>query len=196
MKQVKEVMFSINENKSPGPDEYGSGFYKAAWSIIGQDIRDAILEFMSSGKLLRQLNATLISLIPKVDHPISASKFRPISCCNVLYKCISKLLYTRLAEVLLALVSDTQAAFVKDRSIVHSVLMCHDLLRLYNRKMTSPRCLMKIDLKKAYDIVNWDFVHEMLVKYGFTPKFVQLIMVCVTTTSFSVKGAETNVQAT
>nr|XP_016492092.1 PREDICTED: uncharacterized protein LOC107811643 [Nicotiana tabacum] len=48
-KEVKDVMFSIKKNKSPGPDEYESGFFKAAWSIIGEKVTDAILEFFENG---------------------------------------------------------------------------------------------------------------------------------------------------
>lgn len=67
--------------------------------------------------------------------------------------------------------------------------MCHDLLRHYNRK-TSPRCLTKIDLRKAYDMVQWEFIKEMLVGYGFPPKFYILIMACIVITSFSLKVNE------
>lgn len=33
-KEVKNAMFSIDTNKSPGPDGYRSGFYKKSWSIV------------------------------------------------------------------------------------------------------------------------------------------------------------------
>lgn len=46
---------------------------------------------------------------------------------------------------------------------------------------------MKIDLRMAYDMVKWEFIEEILKGYGFTPKFIQPIMACVTTTKFSVK---------
>ncbi|XP_019225084.1 PREDICTED: uncharacterized protein LOC109206689, partial [Nicotiana attenuata] len=71
-------------------------------------------------------------------------------------------------------------------SLIHNVLICHDLLRHYNRK-TTPRCLMKIDLKKTYDMVRWEFLEEVLRGYGFPMPFIQLIMVCVTKTTFTVK---------
>lgn len=95
----------------------------------------------------------MIALIPKILVPQNASQHRPISCCNVLYKTISKSICLRLKEVFGSLVAENQAAFVKGRSLVHNVLIFHDLLRHYNRK-TSPRCMIKIDFRKAYDLVS------------------------------------------
>ncbi|XP_059315810.1 uncharacterized protein LOC132066523 [Lycium ferocissimum] len=92
----------------------------------------------------------------------------------------------RLKQVFPSLVSDAHAAFVSGRSLIHNVLICHDLMKRYNRKST-PKCLMKIDLRKAYDMLQWDFLEEMLHGYGFPEKFVQLVMLCVATTKFSIK---------
>ena len=50
----------------------------------------------------------------------------------------------------------------------------------------SPRCLMKVDLKKAFDSVQWCFLQQLLMSYGFPNRFVHLIMQCVETTSFSI----------
>lgn len=184
--EVKTAMFRIDSNKSPGPDGFGSGFFKAAWSIVGEDISKAVLEFFRNGKFLKQLNATNISLIPRTSAPALASQYRPISCCNVLYKCISNLICTRLKKAINHIVAENQSAFVQDRSMLYNVLICHDILRHYNRQ-TTPRCLMKIDLRKAYDMVSWEFVEEALQSYGFPERFVQLIRTCVSSPKYTVK---------
>ncbi|KAH0675380.1 hypothetical protein KY285_023181 [Solanum tuberosum] len=67
-KEVKEAMFKIDSNKSPGSDGFGSGFYKAAWLIIGDDITKVIMDFFQNGRLLKKLNATIIALIPEVEN--------------------------------------------------------------------------------------------------------------------------------
>ncbi|XP_070049634.1 uncharacterized protein [Nicotiana tomentosiformis] len=175
-----------DSSKSPGPDSFGSGFFKAVWSIIGEDITAAILEFFHNGKLLKQLNSTNIALIPNVEDPEYASQYRPISCCNIVYKGISKMLCSRLTHAVSQLEADNQATFIPGRSMMHNVLICHDLLRHYNRK-TSARCLMNIDLRKAYDLVEWKFLEEVLKGFGFPEKFLQLIMTCVKSTKFSIK---------
>lgn len=92
----------------------------------------------------------------------------------------------KLKEAINTLVAESRSAFVLDRSMLHNVLICQDILRHYNRH-TTPRCLMKIDLRKAYDIVNWVFVEEALKGYNFPSSFILLIMTCVTSPMFTVR---------
>ncbi|KAL9239019.1 hypothetical protein vseg_013378 [Gypsophila vaccaria] len=144
--EIKHSLFSIPANKSPGPDGFTSQFFKDAWDIVGLEVSKAILNFFETGQLLTQLNATVITLIPKLYRPSSVKYFRPISCCNVIYKAISKIMCTRLTRVLPHLISKNQGAFIKGRSILENILICQDLVRMYNRSMVSPRCMFKLDL--------------------------------------------------
>lgn len=82
--EVKKALWSINSTKSPGPDGYGSDFIKATWTITGGDISAAVMEFFETGKLLKQLNSTVLALIPKTENACNAGQYRPIACCNVL----------------------------------------------------------------------------------------------------------------
>ncbi|KAL0285318.1 UNVERIFIED_CONTAM: hypothetical protein Sradi_7176900 [Sesamum radiatum] len=111
--KIRQAIFDIDETKAPGPDGYSAGFYKAAWPVIGGEVTQAILDFFRTGRLLKQINATLISLIPKVNNPAVVAEFRPISCCNVLYKAITKILVQRMRSILDTLISPSQNAFVR-----------------------------------------------------------------------------------
>ncbi|KAL0292057.1 UNVERIFIED_CONTAM: hypothetical protein Sradi_7004300 [Sesamum radiatum] len=72
--EIKQAIFDIDETKAPGPDGYSAAFYKAAWPVIGWEVSQAIHEFFRTGRLLKQVNATIISLIPKVSKPFGGSR--------------------------------------------------------------------------------------------------------------------------
>lgn len=116
-------MFVIDQNKSSRPDGFGSDFFKNAWHIVRNDIIEEILQFFHNGMLLKQVNAMVISLIPKIAYPMTTTDNRPIACCNIIFKCISKMLCDRLAKVLSCLVKDNQSTFIKGRNIVENVLI-------------------------------------------------------------------------
>ncbi|XP_062093504.1 uncharacterized protein LOC133799506 [Humulus lupulus] len=172
--------------KSPGLDGFGAGFYKSLWSIIGKEVASAVIEFFDLGHIPKRLNSTILALIPKVTQPSNASEYRPITCCNTLYKCISKMLCNRLIPILPKVVNQNQGAFVKNRSIAHNILILQDLLKGYNRKRVSPRCLMKIDLSKAYDSIDWNFLESLLNAYKFPGRFIKWVMVCLRGSSYSI----------
>lgn len=90
--EIKAVVFSLPRNKTAGPDGYSAEFFKACWPVVGGELVEAVMEFFTSGQLLKQWNATTIILIPKIPNTSLTSDFRPISLCNTVYKVISKLL--------------------------------------------------------------------------------------------------------
>ncbi|KAL2237643.1 UNVERIFIED_CONTAM: hypothetical protein Sindi_0956000 [Sesamum indicum] len=183
---VKQAIFDIAEDKAPGPDGYSSGFFKAAWPIIGQEVSSAVLDFFHTGRILKQINTTLLALIPKVHSPMNVGDFCPISCCNVLYKIIAKLLVQRLSVILDKLISPYQAPFVPGRSIGDNIMLAQELFTGYNQTHLPPRCALKVDIRKAYDTVEWDFLIAVMELFGFPHTFVKWIEECVTTPSFSV----------
>lgn len=184
--EIKQAVFSIGDEKSPGPDGFNACFFKKSWSIVGQQLCEAVKEFFATGSLLKQLNHTIIALVPKSSHASSVGDFRPIACCNVVYKVISKIIAARLAPLLGSLVDPAQSAFIEGRSMIENIYLAQELLRKYNRKRISPRCMIKVDLKKAFDSVNWGFIAEILKGLNFPSRFINWVMVCVSTPSYSI----------
>ena len=152
--EIKNAMFSIHSNKAPGPDGYNYFFFKHCWDTMGELVTKAVKEFFTSKEVLKETNTTIISLIPKTPNPSSMGDFRPISCCNTIYKCISKILSKRLQAVLPEIIDTAQSAFVKGRKLSDNVLLAQDLMKDYHKSHGKPRAAAKVDIMKAYDTVT------------------------------------------
>lgn len=185
-KKIQEAIFSIPSSKSPGPDEFTSGFYKATWHIVGREVCFAVKDFFIHTELLKEINTIMLTLVPKVSCPRVVGDYKPIVCCNIIYKAISKIITSRLQSVMGNLVDIAQGTFIQDRVIVDNVLVCQGLIRDYHKPTGSPRCLIKLDLKKAYDMLDWLFIEAVLKGLQFAQQFIEWIMICIRTPKFSL----------
>ncbi|GJY33801.1 hypothetical protein Tco_0418270 [Tanacetum coccineum] len=156
--EVKEAMFSMGNDKAPGPDGYIAAFLRNHGILFLRMLIMAVQEFFVNGKLLKELNHTIIALIPKVTAPSRINDYRPISCCNVLFKCISKINANRIKECLKGLISPNQSAFVLRRPISDNILLTQELMHNYHLDRGTPICAFKVDIQKAYDTVDWEFL--------------------------------------
>lgn len=173
--EVRDVVFKMPSSKSPGPDGFTSEFFKSSWSVIGKDFTTAVQSFFSKGFLPKGLNSTILALIPKKDKAQEMRDYRPISCCNVLYKVISKIIANRLKGTLPQSISYNQSAFVKDRLLVENLLLATEIVKDYHKEDVSPRCAMKIDIAKAFDSVHWPFLLNTLKAMNLPEEFIHWI---------------------
>ena len=126
--ETKAAIFRMNPDKAPGPDGYTASFFQKTWHVVGNDVCAAVKSFFNSGKLLKEFSCTTITLVPKGSAPSKLSDYRPISCCNIIYKSISGVLAQRMKEILPYLISSAQTAFVQGRSIADNILLAQELL--------------------------------------------------------------------
>jgi len=82
----------MDKFKAPRLDGFGAAFFQDYWHLVKQGVGTAVRSFFEEGKLLKQINHTLIPLTPKVSNPATSTQFRPISLCNTIYKIISKIM--------------------------------------------------------------------------------------------------------
>lgn len=116
---------------------------------------------------MKQFNHVVISLIPKAKHAPEAKDFRPISFCNVFYKTITKIIANWIAKVIPSLLDSAQSAFLEERLMTDHILLAQQLIRKYGRKTCTPRCMMMVDIRKAFDTVSWSFILDLLHHFGF-----------------------------
>lgn len=118
-----------------------------------QDVIETIQDLFRHVKILKEINVTAITLIPKISSLVVVGNYRSIACCYVIYKTITKLICTKFGKILLDLVSDT-GAFINRRSIINNILLCHNLVKRFRSNKSHVKgLLVKVDFRKAYDFV-------------------------------------------
>ena len=146
-------MRDMPNGKVPGPDGFTIDFYKAYWEIIKKEVWEVVEDSRCSSSILKSLNSTFITLIPKEEEANTPSKFRPIALCNVLYKIISKFKANRLMTILPGIISKEQSGYIEGRQIMDNILLAQEMIHtLQTQKKVG--MLMQLDLSKAYDKVG------------------------------------------
>jgi hypothetical protein len=178
----------VHPTKSRGPDGMSACFYQNAWSTVRNAVCTTVLGFLNGGSFEATINETYITLIPKIKNPSRIIEYRPISLCNVFYKLIAKVLANRLKKVLPHIISTNQSAFVPGRLITDNVLVAFEALQTMDVWMKGKLGYMalKLDMSKAYDRVEWNFLEVVMIKIGFARRWVDLLMVCVRTVTYSI----------
>ena len=186
--EVAIALKQIHPTKAPGPNGMSAIFYQKYWSIVGCSITNMILNVLNNNLSMSCLNKTNIALIPKVNNPKRMTDFRPISLCNVVYKLISKTIANRFKTLLPHFISKNQSAFIPDRLIIDNVLVAFELMHYLNHKTAGGDGYMaaKLDMSKAFDRVEWCFIKGVMVKLGFNSKWIDLVMRCISSVSYSI----------
>ena len=163
-------------------------FYQKFWHVVGNDVTDACLSYITNRAFSKKFNDTLIVLIPKHMQPEQLTNMRPIALCNVLYKIIAKMLANRMKLVLGEVISDSQSAFVPGRAITGNILISTEIIHYLKKKKQGKTgtAALKIDMSKVYDRVEWNFLKLMMLRMGFDEGWVELVMMCVSTVSYKV----------
>jgi ribonuclease HI len=186
--EVERALFQMKPGKAPGADGFNAGFFQTHWSLVKQSVVPAVLAFLNGGVLPGEVNKTLLVLIPKVANPQDLSQYRPISLCNVIYKLCSKTMANRMRRILDEIISEEQSAFVPGRLITDNALIAHECIHyLNNKKGKVGSCAVKLDMAKAYDRVEWSYLRAVMEALGFSRKWCDLVMQCVTSVTFAVR---------
>lgn len=169
--EIKEAVFNMGVSKAPGPDGFQGLFFQSYWDNIAADVKGIVADCLEGDGCPSTINSTHIALIPKVPNPEGVNQFRPISLCNYSYKVLSKILANRLKPMLEKIISPSQNAFIQGHQIQDNIILAHENFHFLKLRKAKTKFEMgiKLDMNKAYDSVEWDFL-EAVIAPGFPAK--------------------------
>ena len=113
----------MNKGKASGPDGFPMEFFQEFWEIINMDLWEVVKESLQNKQMLRALNYTLLTLIPKKEGVNNLDSFHPIALCNVVYKIITKLIGNRLKICLPVVILEEQGDFLAGKKILDGIFI-------------------------------------------------------------------------
>ncbi|XP_026439719.1 uncharacterized protein LOC113338535 [Papaver somniferum] len=116
----------------------------------------------------------------------SPNHFRPIGLSNVNFKKITKIINIRMSSLMTKLISPQQVAYIKGRSIQEKIILASELVNEMRKKRRGGNVALKLDISQAYDSVNWNFLFQVLCKYGFSKSWCQWLQTLFESAKISV----------
>jgi hypothetical protein len=186
------VVKEMPKGKASGLDGFTVELFKASWEVVKHDIYEMVEDSRRSNSILKYLNATMITLIPKENETRTPNLYRPIDLCNVVYQIISKVIANRLKPLLSRLISQKQVGFVEGRQILDNIIQSHEIIHMLKSQRRGGM-IIQLDLAKAYDKISWHYMAKMLEAFGFEHHRINWIVTLVSMTRYSllINGAPT-----
>lgn len=156
--EIHEAVKQMGPYKAPRPGGFPPCIFQRYWHIMGPVVVEAVQGMFTLGKLLPNMNEALIYLIPKVTQPKTLAQLQPISLCNVITKIVSKILANKLKPVMASLTSPMQSSSIPGRTTIDNIVVAQEALHsLKKKKGRRGALILKVDLEKEYDRLDWGF---------------------------------------
>lgn len=173
--------------KTPGPDGLHLLFCKKLWNLVGTKTMDFCIEVFSNFSMPSNSNANLIYLILKCKNIVTLNNLRPIGLCNTTYKFVAKIIVNRINPYLSSIIRSSQDSFLANRrSLDHAILIQEYITYFSKIRVKNCNMILKINLEKSFDKIEWSFIKDTLLFFGFPDNLTKLIMSCISTSSIVV----------
>lgn len=178
--KVKVAIFSMDAYKAPGNDSFQSIFYQDNWDVIRPSMCHFIKNAFKDCGFEKNMNDTLFCIIPKVDNPNKPSQLRLISLYNVVVKAITKIMVNQIRPFLDEVINLTQSSFIQGRGCHDNIIIIQEALHSLKKcKGLVDNFILKVDLEKAYDHIDWHFLKQVLHDAGFLDYQISLVLICI-----------------
>ena len=175
LEECESILATFSNNKAPGNDGIPIEFYKKLWPLISEPFVKCVNECFEKGEMSCSQKRAVIALIEKKEKDRTfIENWRPISMVNVDAKIMSKVIASRIKNVLPNIIHYNQTGYVKDPYICETVRSTFDTMEFSDTE-NIPGLIIFIDFQKAFDSVEWNFILSCLEAFNFGPDFVQWI---------------------
>ena len=172
-KEIEAAMNNLNKNKSPGTDGLSGEFYEAFKDSLAPILFRIYNNMQSRNCTPETLTLGLITIIYKNRGDRSLlENYRPISLLNTDYKILAKVLANRLKSVIASIINWSQAYSIPGRDITDTILSVKETI---NHMTKQGGIYLGVDLEKAFDRVEHQFLWAVLSKFGFGNNFINWI---------------------
>lgn len=155
--EIKVDVFGLNKHSAPRLYGFGGVFLQTYWNISHVDVCNSIWKNFKTWWMLPNYNANIIILLPKTSDVDTMSNFKPIALANFNFKIISKIIVDRLSKMMPFMVSEEPKGFIHGRNIKECLCLASEVANLLYKKTNGGNVALKVDITKAFDIINWDF---------------------------------------
>ena len=183
--ELLNALKGFQPNKTPGDDGFTREFYETFFELLWRNLLDSnSTKPFKTGKLSISQRRGIISLMQKDENNLMVlSNRHPITLLNVDYKILLELP---------KLIHSDQTGFVKGRYIGQNVRLLNDLVE-FTELNKVPGILLFIDFEKAFDTLEWPFIHHILRFFNFGPNIQNWISVLYSDVeSGAINGGYTN----
>ena len=177
LEEVEDFVKNTSNNKSPGLDGLNYEFYKSQLPLLGLILVNVLNFQLSHLSLLPSnlIGATrLVSKVADNEVPL-VSELRPITLLNSDYKILTGVLSKRILKVLRSVIKSSQSSCVPGANICSSAFNLVSLTQAVEQ-CNGQAAILSLDLYKAYDDVNLQYLEQVLLAMNFDPVFVSWIL--------------------
>ncbi|CAI5946852.1 unnamed protein product [Closterium sp. NIES-65] len=183
--EIDRAMASLAPGKTPGSDGLPGDFFRFYRALLGPVFHQLFASIWRSQLLPPSMRGGRTVLIPKRQASSMVEDLRPITLMNADYKILAICLANRLQPVLRHIIHPAQTAFVRGRSIGDTINDTLDLME-WAVARSVPLLVLTVDIRKAYDLVDREFMYQCLSYLGLPSDFITWVRLLHTDTSTRV----------
>jgi hypothetical protein len=172
--EISSVVCALPADKASGPDGFLALFYQSAWPIVKKEVVAVFNAFwLLDHYSFYHVNQAYVVLLCKKEDLVEVQDFRQISLIHSISKLITKVLSLRLAPRMHELIQQNQSGCIRGRALHDNFQVVQSMAKLLHARRR-PSIVLKVNIVKAIDTVNWASLLELLQFSDFSRQMEQL----------------------